>query len=178
MNIKIEPLTISNFNEHSLDDFRRRQQVTEVWRRNGNEMELVYQPFVEDWDAELRRAAAERMLGNLRRGYFGTGAFDGGKLVGWTFYGNELIGERKNYVELHMFHVSELYRGKGIGRRVFEASLPLVRETGAERIFISSHSAKESQAAYKALGCVPARELFREAAEMEPFDIQLEFELT
>lgn len=82
MNIKIEPLTLSNFNEHSLDDFRRRQQVTEVWRRNGNEMELVYQPFVEDWDAELRRAAAERMLGNLRRGYFGTGAFDGGKLVG------------------------------------------------------------------------------------------------
>ena len=136
MNIKIEPLTLSNFNEHSLDDFRRRQQVTEVWRRNGNEMELVYQPFVEDWDADVRREAAERMLGNLRRGYFGTSAFDGGKLVGWTFYGNELIGERKNYVELHMFHVSELYRGKGIGRRVFEASLPLVRETGAERIFI------------------------------------------
>lgn len=134
MNIKIEPLTLSNFNEHSLDDFRRRQQVTEVWRRNGNEMELVYQPFVEDWDADVRREAAERMLGNLRRGYFGTGAFDGGKLVGWTFYGNELIGERKNYVELHMFRVSELYRGKGIGRRVFEASLPLVRETGAERI--------------------------------------------
>lgn len=122
MNIKIEPLTLSNFNEHSLDDFRRKQQVTEVWRRNGNEMELVYQPFVEDWDADVRREAAERMLGNLRRGYFGTGAFDGGKLVGWTFYGNELIGERKNYVELHMFHVSELYRGKGIGRRVFEAS--------------------------------------------------------
>ena len=53
MNIKIEPLTLSNFNEHSLDDFRRRQQVTEVWRRNGNEMELVYQPFVEDWDCLL-----------------------------------------------------------------------------------------------------------------------------
>ena len=67
MNIKIEPLTLSNFNEHSLDDFRRRQQVTEVWRRNGNEMELVYQPFVEDWDADVRREAAERMLGNLRR---------------------------------------------------------------------------------------------------------------
>ena len=55
MNIKIEPLTLSNFNEHSLDDFRRKQQVTEVWRRNGNEMELVYQPFVEDWDADVRR---------------------------------------------------------------------------------------------------------------------------
>lgn len=117
----VVPLTLSNFNEHSLDDFPRRQQVTEVWRRNGNEMELVYQPFVEDWDADVRREAAERMLGNLRRGYFGT---------------------------------------------------------GAERIFISSHSAKESQAAYKALGCVPARELFREAAETEPFDIQLEFDLT
>lgn len=61
------------------------------------------------------------------------------------------------------------------GVRGFSAAC---QETGAERIFISSHSAKESQAAYKALGCVPARELFREAAETEPFDIQLEFDLT
>ena len=42
MNIKIEPLTLSNFNEHSLDDFRRKQQVTEVWRRIGYELELVF----------------------------------------------------------------------------------------------------------------------------------------
>lgn len=178
MDIIIEKLTTENFTAHSLDDFRRRQQVIEVWRRTENGMELVREPFTEDWDPELRRNVAARMLGNLERGYFGTGAFDGGKLIGWTFYGSELIGERKNYVELHMFHVSEPYRGMGIGRRLFEASLPLVRETGAQRIFISAHSAKESQAAYRALGCVPAREFFREAAESEPFDIQLEFDLT
>lgn len=178
MSIVIEKLTADNFSESSLDDFQRRQEVTEVWRRRGNGMELVYQPFVEDWDEELRRAVAARMLDNLRHGYFGTGAFDNGKLIGWTFYGNELSGANKNYIELHMFHVSAPYRGRGTGRRLFTASLPLARETGAQRIFISSHSAKETQAAYKALGCVPAAELFERATMEEPFDIQLEYDLT
>ena len=123
MDIIIEKLTAENFTAHSLDDFRRRQQVIEVWGRTENGMELVREPFTEDWEPELRRNVAARMLGNLERGYFGTGAFDSGKLIGWTFYGSELIGERKNYVELHMFHVSEPYRGMGIGRRLFETAL-------------------------------------------------------
>lgn len=174
----IETLTTENFGLHSLDDFQRHQQVTDVWRRADGGLELVRQPFTEDWDPELRRKVAARMLGNLKRGYFGTGAFDNGALTGWTFYGNELIGEHHNYVELHMFHVSEPYRGRGIGRMLFEASLLLARNAGAQKIFISSHPAKESQAAYRALGCVPAQEFFPEAAGNEPFDIQLEFDLT
>lgn len=48
MDIIIEKLTTENFTAHSLDDFRRRQQVTEVWRRTENGMELVREPFTED----------------------------------------------------------------------------------------------------------------------------------
>lgn len=175
MNIILEQLSERNFTESSLDGFIRRQEVTECWRRTENGLELIPMVFTEDWDENLLCAVAARMLSNIRRGFIGIGAFDGGKLIGWTFFGNELIGSRKNYIELHMFHVSQPYRNHGIGRRLFEASLPIVRKTGAERVFISSHSAKESQAAYRALGCVPAQEYFPHAAEEEPLDIQLEY---
>ena len=46
---------------------------------------------------------------------------------------------------------------------------------GAEKLYISSHSSKESQAAYRALGCTPAEEINAGLAEEEPFDVQLEY---
>lgn len=46
---------------------------------------------------------------------------------------------------------------------------------GAEKIYISSHSSKESQAAYRSLGCVDAVKINKEIAENEPFDIQMEY---
>ena len=48
---------------------------------------------------------------------------------------------------------------------------------GAEKLYISAHSSKESQAAYKALGCVHAEEIIPWIADEEPFDVQLEYVL-
>ena len=42
---------------------------------------------------------------------------------------------------------------------------------------ISGHSSKESQAAYRALGCTPAEEINASLAAEEPFDVQLEYRL-
>ncbi|WP_155988230.1 hypothetical protein [Oribacterium sp. P6A1] len=44
-------------------------------------------------------------------------------------------------------------------------------------IILVTHSSKESQAAYKALGCVHAEEIIPWIADEEPFDVQLEFVL-
>lgn len=45
----------------------------------------------------------------------------------------------------------------------------------ADRLHISTHSSKESQAAYRALGCTHAEEINQSLAEKEPFDVQLEY---
>ena len=50
-------------------------------------------------------------------------------------------------------------------------------EKGAGKLYISAHSAVESQAFYKAMGCVEAKEINAAHAEKEPFDCQLEFSL-
>ena len=51
------------------------------------------------------------------------------------------------------------------------------KQSGADKMYISAHSSKESQAAYKALGCVHAIEINRKLAEEEPCDVQLEYVL-
>jgi len=51
------------------------------------------------------------------------------------------------------------------------------RRLGAEKLYISAHSSKESQAFYHAIGCIEAKEYNRELSEAEPCDCQLEFVL-
>ena len=65
----------------------------------------------------------------------------------------------------------------GVGRKLFEKALRVGREYGAKKLYISAHSSKESQAAYKALGCVHAEEIIPWIADEEPFDVQLEYVL-
>ena len=48
-------------------------------------------------------------------------------------------------------------------------------QLGADKLYISGHSSKESQVAYQALGCRHADEINEILAEAEPFDVQLEY---
>ena len=63
------------------------------------------------------------------------------------------------------------------GKRLFELGCDSARGLKAEKLYISAHSSKESQAAYKALGCVHAEEINRKLAEEEPCDVQMEYVL-
>ena len=51
------------------------------------------------------------------------------------------------------------------------------RALGAKRLYISAHSARETIAAYRALGCVEAEEICWPLARREPCDVQLEYRL-
>ncbi|MBR0125205.1 MAG: hypothetical protein IJM03_07650 [Treponema sp.] len=51
------------------------------------------------------------------------------------------------------------------------------KEIGAKKLYISAHSSKESQAAYRRLGCTEAAEINQAIAENEPYDVQMEFVL-
>ena len=68
-------------------------------------------------------------------------------------------------------------RGKGIGKILFHEAGRWAKEHGAEKLYISAHSAVESQAFYRSLGCVEAQVYSQEAVEKEPYDCQLEYNL-
>ena len=83
----------------------------------------------------------------------------------------------KSYAQLVCFQVSEEYRRQGVGRKLFSMACEEARRLGADKLYISAHSSKESQAAYRALGCSFAEEINEEVAAEEPFDIQMEYRL-
>ncbi len=174
MPAEIKALTRDNFRADSLDGFIRHQEVTECWRCIDGKWQLLPIAFTEDWDQPRLREEAADLLRTMDEGNTVIGAYDGAQVVGYAQL-SERLGSRGQYIELVGFQVSESYRGQGIGRRLFRAICDAARAAGADKLYISAHSSKESQAAYRALGCVPAQEADPVRMEKEPCDVQMEY---
>lgn len=177
MEIRYEKLNHENFGGHSLDEFRRHQTITECWRNVNGELKLVPNDFTEDWSVEKCREVATRISCRLEKGLSAFGAFCENRLVGFVTVEHEIFGKSAKYVNLEQFQVSKDFCGRGIGRKLFVLACSEAKNLGAQKLYISAHSSKESQAAYKALGCIPASEVNEKMAAEEPFDIQMEFVL-
>lgn len=101
-------------------------------------------------------------------------AFSEGILKGFVSVESELFGGEQKYLDLTSIHVSEDMRGQGIGKCLFTAAKEWARKNGAKKLYISAHSAVESQAFYQAMGCVEAEVYNQKHVEAEPYDCQLE----
>lgn len=178
MEIAYARLNHSNFTAHSLDTFVRHQVVTRCWRKVEGAWRLVPISLVEDWSPETCREIAADVAAHMEKDQTAIGAFVGDTLVGFITLSHTLFGTGAKYAELVCFQVSEPYRGRGIGKALFRRICGEARRIGAEKLYISAHSAMETQAAYRALGCVPTGEINWDIAREEPFDVQLEHTLT
>lgn len=172
-------LDTANFNINSLDNFVRRQVAEEVWVLQDEELVLkTNNPVVIwDWDLNKRRAMAKIIADGIAGNGFAYGAFSGGEIVGYIYISCDFWGISHQYARLKLFHVSAPFRGKGIGKKLFMLGCEEARERGAEKLYISANNSKESQAAYRRLGCVPADEIDSKSVQEEPFDIQMEYNL-
>lgn len=172
--ITYAPLTADRFGVESLDNFVRCQHVKECWRRVDGALALRPAEYTEDWTLEERRETAAQVLGAVAHGGAAFGAFSGGEVAGFAVLAGERLGSRGQYADLALFYVSEPFRGRGVGGTLFRAACAAAREMGAEKLYISAHSAREVMAAYWALGCTEAEEIDPRHSRAEPWDIQLE----
>jgi N-acetylglutamate synthase-like GNAT family acetyltransferase len=164
--IRIELLTQENFDENSLDEYKRTQNVQKVYRRNNGEYELVDMPYVEEWNLERKRQIARNISSDAYISYV---ALDH-KVVGF-------IGLIKNlkddYMILDMMHVSADCRGMGLGRKLFEIGKREAQKAGAKALYISACSSEETIAFYRAMGAKLTDHPIEEIAEDEPYDLQM-----
>lgn len=158
--------------------FNRYQEVKRCRRRENGRNVLKEIAFTEQWSAEDYRLLAEALRGAVAAGGAVFGAFDGKNLIGFASLENRPRGSRNQYLQLSNLHVSAEYRGRGIGRLLFRAACRRAAELRAERLYISAHSAEETQAFYRALNCTEAEELMPDLFELEPCDCHLEFRLS
>lgn len=170
-------LKAEELNRDLFRHFIRRQVVTKCWRKEEGEWVIKDAPFIDDWSEEDYRILVQCLKNTIWADGFVCAAFVDGKLKGFISVEGRPIGRKGQYMDLSNIHISQDMRGQGIGRGLFERAKEFARSRNAEKLYISAHSAVESQAFYKAMGCVEAEEYNAGHVEKEPFDCQLEFQL-
>ena len=140
--------------------FVRRQDVTKCWRKEGGDWVIRDIAFIDDWSEADYAYLVTCLRGTLEGGGVLFGAFEGGVLKGFASVEGRPLGSRADMLDLSSLHVSRDRRGQGAGRRLF------------------AHSAVETQAFYRAMGCVEAAEYDPHHTAKEPCDCQLEYRLT
>lgn len=157
--------------------FRRRQVVTDCWRRVDGEWVIKPNPFVDEWSPKDYEFLVKCLKNTVLTGGVVYGAFVEGALKGFTSVEGEFFGSRGQYADLSCIHVSEELRGQHMGQKLFSHAANWAKEHGAQKLYISAHSAVETQAFYRSLGCVEAEEYHKEHVEREPYDCQMEYVL-
>lgn len=157
--------------------FNRYQEVTRCWRRVDGEWVIKPIEFIDDWSAEEKELLITLLTGTVDSGGIVIAAFNGAELLGFASVEYTFFGSGAQYLQLSSLHTAYEHRGKGIGRQLFFIAAESARDLGAEKLYISAHSAVETQAFYKSVGCVEAAEVNEALVEKEPVDCQLEFDL-
>ncbi len=175
--MKYRSLQEHEINRELFRDFIRRQVVTKCWRKEDGEWIIKDAPFIDDWTEQDYEVLIQCLKRTVRTGGLVYGAFYEEKLKGFDAVLPEIFGGENKYIDLAAIHVSQDMRGTGIGTVLFKEAKRWAKEKGAEKLYISAHSAVESQAFYKHMGCVEAAWYKKEHVEEEPFDCQLEVKL-
>ena len=157
--------------------FERRQAVTRCWRREAGAWVIRDAPFIDDWDEGDYALLLDCLRATLRGGGVVIGAFHKGVLKGFASVEGSPWGSSDQYRDLTSLHVSADMRGQGMGKRLLALAADWAKGQGAQKLYISAHSAVETQAFYRAQGCVEAREYNPEHVRQEPFDCQMELPL-
>lgn len=157
--------------------FIRRQDVTKCWRKEDGDWVIRDIAFIDDWSEVDYAYLVACLRRTLEGGGVLFGAFEDGALKGFASVEGRPLGSRADMLDLSSLHVSRDRRGRGAGRRLFGLAADWARAHGARKLYISAHSAVETQAFYRAMGCVEAEEYDPEHTAKEPCDCQLEYRL-
>ena len=172
--IQYREVQADEINRDLFKDFIRRQVVTKCWRKENGIWVIREDPFTDDWSESDYRILISCLRNTVQTGGFVYAAFYMDMLKGFVSAEAELFGEERKYVDLSSIHVSEDMRNHGIGTRLFLAAKEWAGKRGADKLYISAHSALESQAFYKKMGCTEAQICLPQHTKAEPFDCQLE----
>ena len=174
MMMEYRALCLDEINPALFAGFIRRQVVTKCWRREENQWVIRDDPFIDDWSAADYQTLVGCLKHTVLTGGFVYAAFCDGVLKGFVSVEPGLFGGSQRYLDLSSLHVSQDMRRRGIGARLFQAAREWAEKQGALKLYISAHSAVESQAFYHSQGCVEAQDYCQAHVEAEPYDCQME----
>lgn len=175
--VQYRELCFEEVRQELFSNFQRKQNVTQCWRKIDGEWLIKDVFFVDDWTEQEHVELIDCLRKTILTNGLVIGAFLDGRLKGFASVESTFSGKYRQYMDLSSIHVSQDMRRKGIGKELFRIAKEYAKKQGAQKLYISAHSAVESQAFYRAMGCVEAEEYNAEHVKKEPCDCQLECRL-
>lgn len=157
--------------------FQRKQIVNECWRKVNGKWVIREDPFIDDWGKDEYEELVRCLKNTAATEGLVCGAFVNDELKGFVSVEGKPIGSSLQYLDLSSLHVSQDMRRHGIGKELFMIAKNFAKGKNAKKLYISAHSAVESQAFYRSMGCAEAEEYNPQHVEKEPYDCQLECKL-
>jgi len=163
-----------------LGEIDRTERIASLYVQHGTRLEKQVGDWSSPpWDTEgvgehsvaRQRAECER---KIQAGAIALGAFDGGRLVGIGLVTPHL---RPGVAQLAYLHVSDGYRGRGIGMQLTVEMERIAREVGDKAMVVSATPSANTVHFYLALGFEPVAEPLRELVELEPEDVHMQKQL-
>ncbi len=132
---------------------------------------------VGTWPREMVENFEREFDLTLARGGTIFGAFDRDTLVGMASVDGKFIGDPPDQLNMPFLHVSNRYRGRGIGARLVEMVKSRARELGARRMYVSGTPSEATVRFYMGQGFKVASEVDPELFAKEPEDIHMDLTL-
>ena len=175
--IKWYRLSLEDIKPDMFKHLDRYQEIKKRWKDIDGERVLADSPHTIDWDeATKQKIATTDCTEAICSGGCVWAAFDNEKLIGFCAVSGKPIGSQEQYMQLRQIHVSYAYRGKGIGRRLFSLSAETMKTCTAKKLYIVANPSEESQAFYRAMGCVDAEEIIPALFD-DSYDVHMEYAL-
>lgn len=155
----------------------RTERIDVLYVQRGAELEAVEGDFsAAPWqtDGDSTHSVAhqiEECGRHVAAGGMAVGAFDGDHLVA---IGIVVPHVRPGIAQLAFLHVSNRYRGAGVGRRLNDMLEQVAREAGDTTMVVSATPSENTVRFYHGRGYEPTASPLPELVELEPEDIHFE----
>ena len=173
--LTFKKIVYKNINDNFLNGYNRFQEITNIVYLDQMELKEKENKFYETWNQEKLIEISRYLKSSVKSGSILYATYDYKKIVGFAMIDRKLLFDES--INLKYIHVSKEYRGYNIGKYLFNIMALEAKKIGATKLYISSHSAVETQRFYQRVGCVLANKINRELQELEPYDIPLEYQL-
>lgn len=172
---KIEYRKLSREEIDKLSQIDRTEIINDVYYVRDGVLVLEKERHnVPEWSEAEKQSRIEWLKKVFDKGATFNGAFDGDKLVGMSVLDHNPVRSGNYRLNLEGLWVSHKYRGKGIGKKLFQLAANEARERKAKTMYVSATPSENTVHFYKRLGCRRAKPIDAYLFEKEPEDIHLE----
>lgn len=156
-------------------DLDRREVIDNIYYLEHGSLVLKPEHYdMQGWppgEADLYRPILEDCFD--RGGWF-YGLFEDNCVVAMAVLEAKFIGPHQNLLQLKQLHVSSGWRGRGLGRQLFNLAKEEAKSRGACGLYISATPSEHTVDFYLRLGCMLATSPDPDLLALEPEDIHLE----